>query len=79
MSGDYKNVEGEVEFGSLNDFFLSAETYTALGYSGNTPTGPLRLFAASEALTDLVVIAWTASLGYAAMQTCWDSPTKSNR
>jgi len=73
MSGTYGSISGDIEFGSLNYFFLSAETYTALGYSGNTPTGPLRLLAASEALTGLVLITWTASLGFTAMQTCWET------
>ena len=72
MSGQYGSIGGDVVFGSLDYFFLSAETYTALGYSGNTPSGPLRLLAASEALTGLVLIAWSASLGYAAMKTCWN-------
>ena len=51
---------------------ISVETYTALGYSGFTPTGPLRLLAAFEALTGLVLITQTASFGYSAMHTWWD-------
>jgi hypothetical protein len=73
MAGDFGSIGDDITFGSLNFFFVSAETYTALGYSNNTPTGPLRVLAAFEALTGLVLITWTASLGYAAMQTFWDT------
>lgn len=72
MSGNYGSIGEEVPVGSMNYFFVSAETYTALGYSDNTPTGPLRLFAAFEALTGLILITWSASLGYTAMDTCWN-------
>lgn len=75
---------GKPEFGSLSSentvdklhdyFYYSAITYTSLGFGDITPSGPLRLMAAVEALTGLVLIAWTASFAFLAMQKVWDQP-----
>ena len=45
--------------GFTNDYYYSATTYTGLGFGDITPTSTLRLFTAIEALTGLVLIAWT--------------------
>jgi hypothetical protein len=57
--------------GFTNDFYYSATTYTGLGFGDIRPTGALRLFTAIEALTGLVIIAWTASAVFLAMQQYW--------
>jgi hypothetical protein len=52
--------------------YFSAETYTSLGYGDVVPHGPLRLLAGAEALTGLLMIGWSTSDMYRAMQRCWD-------
>lgn len=54
--------------------YFSAETYTSLGYGDLVPTGPLRVLAGVEALNGLLLIGWTASYLYVAMERFWDGP-----
>ena len=44
--------------------YFSATTYTTVGYGDLIPIGNIRLLSAAEALCGLLLIAWTASLGY---------------
>nr|MCU0970060.1 potassium channel family protein [Rubrivivax sp.] len=59
--------------GSLfsNCLYLSAETYTSLGFGDVAPIGPVRLLAGVEALNGLLLIAWTASFTYLSMERFW--------
>lgn len=63
---------GEIvgEFGNtvLDCAYFSFVNYTSLGYGGIVPIGHIRFTAGSEALTGLVLIAWTASFTYLQMQ-----------
>jgi len=52
-------------------FYFSAVTYTSTGYGDLTPTGNLRLLSTVEALTGLIMIAWTASFAFLVMQRYW--------
>jgi hypothetical protein len=65
------NLEVKLDFESLNYFYLSALTYTSLGFSDHAPKGPLRLFVAMEAVTGLVLITWTAALGTTIVNKHW--------
>ncbi len=56
---------------SQDFFYFSAVTYTSTGYGDLVPTGNLRLFATVEALTGLIMIAWTASFAFLVMQRYW--------
>ena len=51
--------------------YFSAETYTSLGYGDVVPTGDLRLLAGVEALNGLLLIGWSASYTYIAMERYW--------
>jgi voltage-gated potassium channel Kch len=51
--------------------YFSAETYTSLGYGDVVPTGELRLLAGIEALNGLLLIGWSASYTYIAMERYW--------
>jgi hypothetical protein len=53
--------------------YFSASTYTSLGYGDIVPLGDSGLLAGSEALTGLVLIAWTASFTYFEMRAFWDN------
>ncbi|MDB5858344.1 MAG: ion transporter [Ramlibacter sp.] len=52
--------------------YFSAETYTSLGYGDIVPHGSLRLLAGAEALTGLLMIGWSASYVFVAMERFWD-------
>jgi len=51
--------------------YFSAETYTSLGFGDVTPLGPIRLLAGVEALNGLLLIGWSASFTYVAMERFW--------
>jgi hypothetical protein len=51
--------------------YFSGETYTSLGYGDIVPRGALRLLAGMEALNGLLLIGWTASYTYIAMERFW--------
>lgn len=51
--------------------YFSAETYTSLGYGDVVPGGALRLLAGMEALNGLLLIGWSASFIYIAMERFW--------
>lgn len=52
--------------------YFSMTTYSSLGYGDIVPTGDSRLLAGVEAVTGLVLIAWTASFTYFEMHEFWD-------
>jgi energy-converting hydrogenase Eha subunit A len=52
----------------LDCAYFSFVNYTSLGYGDIVPLGHIRFTAGAEALTGLVLIAWTASFTYLQMQ-----------
>lgn len=60
------------------DFFgciyFSAVAYTTLGLGDITPEGALRMITGVEALTGFMMIGWTVSFTYLAMQQFWELP-----
>ena len=64
-------LSGHAGFSLINCLYFSAETYTSLGFGDLTPVGPIRLLAGVEALNGLVMIGWTASYAYIAMERFW--------
>lgn len=56
--------------------YFSAETYTSLGYGDVVPRGELRLLAGMEALNGLLLIGWSASYTYIAMERFWNNDGK---
>ncbi|MDP2066431.1 MAG: ion channel [Burkholderiaceae bacterium] len=64
-------LKGEGGASLLNCVYLSAETYTSLGFGDVVPTGPVRLIVGLEALNGLLLIGWSASYTYIAMERFW--------
>ena len=62
----------------LDTFYFSAETYTSLGFGDLTPSGPVRLLAGIEALNGLLLIGWSASFTYIAMERFWNHGSNGN-
>ncbi|MGL6110745.1 MAG: potassium channel family protein [Rubrivivax sp.] len=52
--------------------YFASTTYTSLGYGDVVPTGALKLFAGSMALTGLLLIGWTAAYVFIAMERLWE-------
>lgn len=66
---------GEAGRFSMNSaLYFSAETFTSLGYGDVIPSGDLRLLAGAEALNGLLLIGWSASYAYIAMERFWTDP-----
>jgi hypothetical protein len=51
--------------------YFSAETYTSLGYGDVVPRGDVRLLAGIEALNGLLLIGWSVSYTFIAMERFW--------
>ena len=66
--GNVGDVVGEFNNIITDCAYFSFVNYTSLGYGDLVPTGNIRFVAGSEALTGLVLIAWTASFTYIQMQ-----------
>jgi hypothetical protein len=75
-------LAGYLDIGTLGDpghlsfsrcLYFSGETYTSLGYGDIVPHEALRLLAGMEALNGLLLIGWTASYTYIAMERFWDN------
>lgn len=69
---EFGHLSGHVEQTLGDYFYYSAVTYTSLGFGDVVPSGRLRLLSAVEALTGLVLIAWTASFAFFLMQQLWE-------
>ena len=54
-------------------FYFSAESYTSIGLGDIYPLGSLRLITGIEALNGLLMIGWSASFTYLAMQRYWNA------
>ncbi len=66
-------LAGASEFTLINCLYFSAETYTSLGFGDLTPVGPIRMLAGVEALNGLLLIGWSASYAYIAMEKFWNA------
>lgn len=70
---DVGTLKGPGGSSLANCMYLSAETYSSLGFGDVVPLGPIRLVAGVEALNGLLLIGWTASYAYIAMERFWDA------
>ena len=61
-------ITGEISGIPMDYFYFSAVSYTTLGFGDVLPQGPIRLVVAVESLNGLVLIGWSTSYTYLAMQ-----------
>jgi hypothetical protein len=73
---DVGSLVGPTPFSLDSCLYFSAETYTSLGFGDLTPVGPIRLLAGAEALNGLLLIGWSASFAYIAMERFWNAGEK---
>jgi hypothetical protein len=64
-------LAGHLAGTSIDFFYFSTTMYTTLGIGDIWATGPIRIVAGIESLTGLVLITWTASFSYLAMERFW--------
>jgi hypothetical protein len=76
-------LSGNPEYGALVGYsaytlpdyvYLSAVTYTTVGYGDLVPHGHIRFLLGTEALTGFLLITWSASLSFLEMQRHWPHP-----
>ena len=65
------SVTGAPVPGLLDAVYLSAVTYTTVGFGDLAPVGPIRFLSGTTALTGFVLIAWSASFTYLEMERFW--------
>jgi hypothetical protein len=69
-------VHGEHGLDNLFDaIYLSATTYSTLGFGDLAPVGAIRLVAGLEALTGFLLVTWSASFTYLEMSRYWRRDT----
>jgi hypothetical protein len=56
--------------------YFSAATYTSLGFGDVVPVGHMRMIAGAEALNGLLLIGWSVTFSFLAMEDFWDRPTR---
>lgn len=68
--GEVVGTHGDID--TLFDaVYLSATTYTTVGFGDLAPVGAIRLLAGSESLAGLMLITWSASFTYLEMSKLW--------
>ncbi|MCK7592090.1 potassium channel family protein [Pseudomarimonas salicorniae] len=55
----------------LDSVYLSAVTYTTVGFGDVAPLGPIRFLIGTEALVGFVLLTWSASFTYLEMEKNW--------
>jgi hypothetical protein len=66
-------IAGAHRTGLLDAVYLSATTYSTLGFGDLTPVGPVRFLTGTESLVGFILITWSASFLYLEMQEFWRS------
>lgn len=63
----------------LECVYLSAVTFSTVGFGDIAPVGPIRFLCATEALTGFVLITWSASFTYLEMERFWRAKEMDSR
>lgn len=64
-------LKGSEVFSLADCIYFSSETYTSIGFGDVTPFGSIRLLIGAEALNGLLLIGWSASYAFIAMERYW--------
>jgi hypothetical protein len=65
------SLSGGASGNLLDAVYLSANTYTTVGFGDVAPVGPIRFIGGTMALTGLVLITWSASFTFLEMGRFW--------
>lgn len=66
------HIAGSDPISLVDAVYLSATTFSTLGFGDLTPVGPVRFLIGTESLVGLVLITWSASFTYLEMQQFWN-------
>jgi ion channel len=64
-------LAGIAQVSLLDAVYLSAVTFSTVGYGDMVPVGAVRFLAGTEALTGFILITWSASFLFLEMQEFW--------
>ncbi len=64
-------LQGALEGDAIDYIYYSAASFTTLGVGDIVAAGPLRLLSGIESLNGLILITWSASFTYIAMERFW--------
>lgn len=70
---------GEYTMDIFGCIYLSSVIYTTVGAGDITPEGSLRMIAGVEALAGFMLIGWTISFTYLAMEKFWQLPHRRHK
>ena len=65
------SIAGAEAGGLLDAVYLSAVSFTTVGFGDLAPVGAIRFLSATESLIGFVLIAWSASFTYLEMERFW--------
>jgi len=65
------SIAGPPSVGFLDCLYLSAVSFSTVGFGDVAPVGAIRFLVATEALSGLMLIAWSASFTYIEMERFW--------
>lgn len=68
---DAGQISGLVQAPLLDAIYLSAVTFTTVGFGDVAPVGAIRFLSGTEALTGFILITWSASFLYLEMEQYW--------
>jgi hypothetical protein len=68
---DAGSISGVTHTAFLDSIYLSAVTFTTVGFGDLAPVGPIRFLSGTEALTGFMLIAWSSSFLYLEMEQYW--------
>jgi len=65
------SIAGATQGSLLDAVYLSATTFSTLGFGDLVPLGPVRFICGTEALSGFILITWSASFLYLEMREFW--------
>jgi hypothetical protein len=68
------SISGAHPLSLLDGVYLSAVTFTTVGFGDVAPIGPIRFMAGTMSLTGFVLITWSASFTFIEMGRFWRKP-----
>lgn len=74
------SISGAPAAGILDAVYLSAMSFSTVGFGDVAPQGPIRFIAGTEAVLGLFLIAWSATFTFLEMEQNWnDRPRRMRR
>lgn len=64
-------MQGTSDAGLFESIYLSATTFSTLGFGDITPVGPIRFLTGTESVSGFILITWSASFLFLEMQQFW--------